>query len=165
MTMYRKIVEQKRIFKFLLRLNKKLDEVREHIMSIEPLPNIKEVFFEVQRKESKWDLHCLKDLKAKQLTLHCLRVLHLQSKIPTMTINNKEGSSVIITVNLDIQEKLVRRSIENQPIGSQNVIRKSCHNVVSLVEEKPSNETSEFSKEQMEILQKMISQSLSQSAY
>ena len=51
--LFRKIVEQKRIFKFLLGLNQNLDEVKGRILGTKPLPNIQEVFFEVRREESR----------------------------------------------------------------------------------------------------------------
>ena len=50
--LYKKIVEQKRTFKFLLGLNKDLDEVRGRIMGIKPLPTIREAFSEVQRERA-----------------------------------------------------------------------------------------------------------------
>ena len=51
--MYRKLVEQKRTIRFLLGLNKDLDEVRGRIMGIKPLPTIREAFAEVWREESR----------------------------------------------------------------------------------------------------------------
>ena len=48
---FRKIVEQKRIFKFLLGLNQNLDEVRGRMLGTKPLPNIREVFSEVRSEE------------------------------------------------------------------------------------------------------------------
>ena len=42
-----KIVEKKQIYKFLLGLNKNLDEVRGRILRTKPLPNIQEVTSEV----------------------------------------------------------------------------------------------------------------------
>lgn len=50
---YKKIVEKKRMYKFLLRLNKNLDEVRGRILATKPLPNIREASSEVRREESK----------------------------------------------------------------------------------------------------------------
>ncbi|GAV89710.1 UBN2_3 domain-containing protein, partial [Cephalotus follicularis] len=50
---YKKIVEKERIYKFLLGLNKELDEVRGRILSIKPLPSVREVFSEVRREESR----------------------------------------------------------------------------------------------------------------
>ncbi|XP_073119738.1 uncharacterized protein [Henckelia pumila] len=51
--LYRRIVEQKRTFKFLLGLNKNLDEVRGRIMGTKPLLKIREAFSEVRREESR----------------------------------------------------------------------------------------------------------------
>ena len=42
--LYKKIVEQRRTFKFLVGLNKQLDEVRGRIMAIKPLPTTQEAF-------------------------------------------------------------------------------------------------------------------------
>ncbi|KAK1587896.1 hypothetical protein Q3G72_018028 [Acer saccharum] len=44
---YKKIVDKERIFKFLVGLNKDLDEVRGRILGIQPLLSIREAFFEV----------------------------------------------------------------------------------------------------------------------
>ncbi|KAL5746111.1 hypothetical protein ACOSP7_027257 [Xanthoceras sorbifolium] len=46
--LYKEIVEQKIIFKFLLGLNQNLDAVRGQVLAAKPLPNIREVFFELQ---------------------------------------------------------------------------------------------------------------------
>ena len=51
--LYKEIVEQKRIFKFLLGLNQNLDEVRGRVLGNKPLPKIREVFSEVRREESR----------------------------------------------------------------------------------------------------------------
>ena len=48
----KKYLEKERVFSFLHGLNKGLDEVRGRILGMKPLPNIKEVFAEVQREES-----------------------------------------------------------------------------------------------------------------
>lgn len=50
---YKKIVEKKRIYTFLLGLNKNQDEVRGRILATKPLPNIREAFSKVPREESK----------------------------------------------------------------------------------------------------------------
>ncbi|RVW78433.1 Retrovirus-related Pol polyprotein from transposon TNT 1-94 [Vitis vinifera] len=49
---YQKIVEKRRLFKFLLGLNKHLDEVRGRIIGTKPLPTICEAFTEVKREET-----------------------------------------------------------------------------------------------------------------
>ena len=41
---YKKIVEQKRLYKFLIGLNKNLDEVRGRILSKQPFPGLREAF-------------------------------------------------------------------------------------------------------------------------
>ena len=51
--LYKKIVEQKRTIKFLLGLNKELDQVRSRVMGIKPLPTIREAFSEIRREESR----------------------------------------------------------------------------------------------------------------
>ncbi|RVW34501.1 Retrovirus-related Pol polyprotein from transposon RE1 [Vitis vinifera] len=50
---YRKIMEQKRLFKFFLGLNRELDDVRGRIMGIKPLPSLREAFSKVRREESR----------------------------------------------------------------------------------------------------------------
>ena len=49
----KKMVEKKRVFKFLTRLNKELDEVCGWILSKETLPSIREMFVEVRREENR----------------------------------------------------------------------------------------------------------------
>ena len=51
--LYRKIVEQKRTFKFLLGLNKNLDEVKGRVIGTKPFPSIREAFSEVRCEESR----------------------------------------------------------------------------------------------------------------
>ncbi|XP_024026809.1 uncharacterized protein LOC112093143 [Morus notabilis] len=52
-TLYKKIIEKERVFKFLLGLDKSLDEVRGRILGTKPLPSIQEAFSEVRREESR----------------------------------------------------------------------------------------------------------------
>lgn len=51
--LYNKLVEKDRIYKFLLGLNKELDEVRGRVLGTKPLPKVREVFSEVKREESR----------------------------------------------------------------------------------------------------------------
>ncbi|RVW69144.1 hypothetical protein CK203_063084 [Vitis vinifera] len=51
--LYKKVIEKERIYKFLLGLNKNLDEVRARVLSIKPLPSVREVFSEIRREESR----------------------------------------------------------------------------------------------------------------
>jgi len=50
---YKTLVEKEQIYKFLLGLNKDLDEVRGWILGKKPLPKVQEVFSKVRRKESR----------------------------------------------------------------------------------------------------------------
>ncbi|KAK3041993.1 hypothetical protein RJ639_002301 [Escallonia herrerae] len=50
---YKKIIEKERVFKFLLGLDKSLDEVRGRILGAKPLPTIRDAFSEVRREESR----------------------------------------------------------------------------------------------------------------
>ncbi|XP_073311360.1 uncharacterized protein [Primulina huaijiensis] len=51
--LYRQIVETKRVFKFLSGLNKELDEARGRVISIKPLPSLREVFSVIRHEESR----------------------------------------------------------------------------------------------------------------
>ncbi|RVW39091.1 Retrovirus-related Pol polyprotein from transposon TNT 1-94 [Vitis vinifera] len=48
-----KVIEKECIYKFLLGLNKNLDEVRGRVLSIKLLPSVREVFSEIRREESR----------------------------------------------------------------------------------------------------------------
>ncbi|KAF7815280.1 Retrovirus-related Pol polyprotein from transposon TNT 1-94 [Senna tora] len=49
---YQKLVEKERIYKFLLGLNKSLDNIRGRILSVKPLPSLREVLSTVRHEES-----------------------------------------------------------------------------------------------------------------
>nr|CAN83808.1 hypothetical protein VITISV_026963 [Vitis vinifera] len=51
--LYKKVIEKEHIYKFLLGLNKNLDEVRGRVLSIKPLPSVREVFSKIRREESR----------------------------------------------------------------------------------------------------------------
>lgn len=51
--LFKKIVEQKRTFKFLLGLNQSLDEVRGRVMGTKPLPSVREAFSKVRDEGSR----------------------------------------------------------------------------------------------------------------
>ncbi|KAF7802209.1 Retrovirus-related Pol polyprotein from transposon RE1 [Senna tora] len=50
---YQKLVEKERIYKFLLGLNKSLDNIRGRILSVKPLPSLREVLSIVRHEESR----------------------------------------------------------------------------------------------------------------
>ena len=73
---YNRLVETKRIYKFLLGLNQELDEVRGRILGTKPMPNNIEVFSEVRRKKVGERL-CWEMLATSQMRSQLLqRVLH-----------------------------------------------------------------------------------------
>lgn len=51
--LYKKIVETKRVFKLLSGLNKDLDEVRGRVLSIKPLPSLREAFSAIRHEKSR----------------------------------------------------------------------------------------------------------------
>lgn len=51
--LYRRMVEDDRVYDFLAGLNKELDDVRGRLLGLKPLPVIEEVFAEVRREESR----------------------------------------------------------------------------------------------------------------
>ncbi|GMJ10400.1 hypothetical protein HRI_004709200 [Hibiscus trionum] len=52
-TLYRKIVEQKRNFQFLSGINRDMDPIKSRILGLNPLPSLHEVFSKVRREESR----------------------------------------------------------------------------------------------------------------
>ncbi|XP_031277410.1 uncharacterized protein LOC116135837 [Pistacia vera] len=154
-TSFKKIVEKKQIYKFLLGLNKNLDEIRGRILGTKPLPNIREVVLEVHREES-------------------------QKKVMLGTQNNQqitEGSALVVREQFSSSNDNCQRrgrpwcdhckkpghtkdtcwKIHGKPKNWKP--RESRGHHVS-VEDKPTYlNPSPFSKEQLEILQKLITQS------
>ena len=50
---FKKKMENERVFKFLAGLNRELDDVRSRVLSRQPLPSIRKVFFEVRCEKSR----------------------------------------------------------------------------------------------------------------
>ena len=50
---FKKKMENERVFEFLAGLNCELDDVKSKVLSRQPLPSIREVFFDVRREESR----------------------------------------------------------------------------------------------------------------
>ncbi|RVW59074.1 Retrovirus-related Pol polyprotein from transposon TNT 1-94 [Vitis vinifera] len=119
--LYKKIVEGKRVFKFLLGLNKNLDEIRGRIMGVKPLPSLREAFSE------EVDLGVI--------------------------ICRKPGHS-----------KRTCWKIHGKPVDwkpRQPLEKEGRGNHVATDEQSPQPEASPFNKEQMEMLQKLLSPLLS----
>ncbi|RVW38705.1 hypothetical protein CK203_077464 [Vitis vinifera] len=131
-TTYRQIVEQKRLFKFFLGLNRELDDVRGRIMGIKPLPSLREAFSEVRREESR------------------KKVMMGSKEQPAPTLD---------------ASALAAQSF-NSSGGDRQKRDRPCHGLTEMAEhtwaansESTSvPEPSPFNKEQMEMLQKLLSQ-------
>ena len=159
--MYRQIIEQKRIYKFLIGLNKNLDEVRGRILGSKPLLNIREAFSEVRREESRKKImmgsqdsvtnpessalavrgnpsnnNDHKPKKGRPWCDHCRRPGHTK----------------------DTCWKIHGKPADWKPSRFAND-KEGRGNLVSM-DEKPSPDPTPFSKEQIEVLQKLFSQSL-----
>ncbi|RVX10632.1 hypothetical protein CK203_016941 [Vitis vinifera] len=158
---YRQIIERKRIYKFLIGLNKNLDEVRGRILGSKPLLNIREAFSEVQREESR-------------------KKIMMGSQD---SVTNPESSALAVRGNpsnnndhrpkkgrpwcdhcrrpghtKDTCWKIHGKPTDWKPSRFAND-KEGRGNLVSM-DEKPSPEPTPFSKEQIEVLQKLFSQSL-----
>ncbi|RVW83276.1 Retrovirus-related Pol polyprotein from transposon TNT 1-94 [Vitis vinifera] len=132
---YRQIVEQKRLFKFFLGLNRELDDVRGRIMGIKPLPSLREAFSEVRREESR------------------KKVMMGSKEQPAPTL---DGSALAArSFNSSGGDRQKR-------IGLGVIIPRSDRDgkahVAANSESTSVPEPSPFNKEQMEMLQKLLSQ-------
>ncbi|KAL5567177.1 hypothetical protein UlMin_030341 [Ulmus minor] len=127
---YIEIVEKKRVYKFLLGLNKNLDKVRGRILGMKPLLNIRETFSEVRREESR-----KKFMMGSQ---------NHQSTAESSALAAR-GSSCQATDN---RQKKQGRPCRGNHVSSEDNAKQS--------------ESSPFSKEQLELLQKMLDPILSQ---
>ncbi|KAL6321725.1 hypothetical protein AAG906_031238 [Vitis piasezkii] len=128
--LYKKIVEGKRVFKFLLGLNKNLDEIRGRIMGVKPLPSLREAFSEVRREERgrPWCDHC-ENWKPRQPLEKEGRGNHVatdeQSPQPEASPFNKEQMEMLqklLSPLLSVQSQT--GSSSNQVIGSETLAHK-----------------------------------------
>ena len=162
--LYRKIVEQKRLFKFLMGLNKDLDYVRGRVMGTNPLPCLQEVFSEVRREESKKKVmmggqHLSPTLKGSAFAACGSRPPFQQDTYqqrkgrPWCDHCAKPGHTK------DTCWKIHGKLADWRPSKS-NFDRDSHANAV--MEQPPVSESSPFTKEQLEVLQQLLNNALSQ---
>ncbi|KAL5540397.1 hypothetical protein UlMin_042420 [Ulmus minor] len=158
---YREIAEKKRVYKFLLSLNKNLDEVRGRILGMKPLLNIRETFSEVRREESRKKLmmgsqnhqSTTKSLALATRGPSCQATINRQKKIGRpwcdhcRKIGHTKETCWIIHA----------KPTNWKPSRPQND-RESRGNHVSSEDIAKQSESSPFSKEQLELLQKMLIQ-------
>ena len=164
---YRKIVEEKRIFKFILGLKKELDEVRGRIMRTKPLPSIREVFSEVRREESRRKVMMgSQDVVANTPLLDGSALAVQGTSFSSYDNKQRGGRPGCDHSRRPKHWKETCRKIHGKPAdwkpNESNHDKESSANVASSVDEKTSR--GGFSKEQVKIQQKMVSHSLLQSA-
>ncbi|KAL5810554.1 hypothetical protein ACOSQ4_027122 [Xanthoceras sorbifolium] len=127
---YKKIIETKRVYKFCLGLNPNLDAVRGRIFGTKPLPSLREAFSEIRREESRRTL-----------------MLGAESKEP------KE-------VGGEASALAARNMLEPRKGGRPwcDHCRKPGHQRDSKANLSSSSVAEPFSKEQLEVLQKLLTQ-------
>lgn len=121
-TMYKQIVEKKPIFKFLMRLNKDLDEVWGIVLGTKPLPSIHEAVSEVRQEECRkrwwWFLNLLFQQPDKGLPLLFEDTSDLRMVISSP---EEEDLGVTIAINPDTRRKPVGKSMPNLLTGSHSL--------------------------------------------
>ena len=156
---YEQIVEQKRLFKFLLGLNRELDDVRGRIMGTKTLPNLREAFSEVRREESRKKVMMgSKEQPASMLDASALAVRSSNNnggdrqkrERPWCDYCKKPGHYK------ETCWKLHGKPADWKP--KPRFDRDSKAHVASNSDSAPVHEPSPFSKEQMDLLQKLFSQ-------
>ncbi|RVW82011.1 Retrovirus-related Pol polyprotein from transposon RE1 [Vitis vinifera] len=156
---YRQIVEQKRLFKFFLGLNRELDDVRGRIMGIKPLPSLREAFSEVRREESRKKVMMgSKEQPAPTLNASALAARSFNSSggdrqkrdRPWCDYCKKPGHYK------ETCWKLHGKPADWKP--KPRVDRDGRAHVAANSESTSVPEPSPFNKEQMEMLQKLLSQ-------
>ncbi|RVW29719.1 Retrovirus-related Pol polyprotein from transposon RE1 [Vitis vinifera] len=115
----RQIVEQKRLFKFFLGLNRELDDVRGRIMGIKPLPSLREAFSEVRREESRKKVMMG---SKEQPTQHWMPLPLLLGHLIVVVeiVRNGISLGVIIVRNQAIIRRLAGSFMANQLIENQS---------------------------------------------
>ncbi|KAA8530837.1 hypothetical protein F0562_005539 [Nyssa sinensis] len=106
------IVEGKRVFKFLLGLNKNLDEIRGRIIGVKPLPSLREAFSEVHREESRKNL-----MMGSHQQLNMAQSSALKTQFTPFDNRQKIKGvdlGMIIAESRVTQEKLAGRFMESQ---------------------------------------------------
>ncbi|KAF7825162.1 Retrovirus-related Pol polyprotein from transposon RE1 [Senna tora] len=155
---YQKLVEKERIYKFLLGLNKSLDDVRGRILSVKPLPSLREVLSTVCHEESrrKLMLGSLADsdsMDGSALTVH--GVSHNPGN------GQKEGRPWCDHCHRTGHVKDKCWKIHGKPSDWKSLKDKNTAfglNSSTLSDPKESSSSAIFSKEQLALLQKLINQ-------
>lgn len=160
--LYKKIVEQKRTFKFLLGLNQNLDEVRGRVMGTKPLLSIREAFLEVRHEESRNKLMMGAQNSAPILEGYALAARGAPSNNNNENRQRKERPWCDYCHKLGhLREncwKIHDKPANWKPTRPANDRENRAHVTATIDDNLAPTETSPFTKEQLEVLQKLFSQ-------
>ncbi|KAF7812983.1 Retrovirus-related Pol polyprotein from transposon TNT 1-94 [Senna tora] len=145
---FKKLVEEKRLYKFLLGLNDIFEDVRGRILARSPLPSLKEAFSEVRCEESRKRIN--------NVTKNPLEHSALAARGPTQNIQRQGASNAKYCDHYHKRghTKDTCWELHGKPPNWKPRSRSSAaHNVDATAEPQP------FSKDQIEFLQKLFGQS------
>ncbi|KAG6527680.1 hypothetical protein ZIOFF_009806 [Zingiber officinale] len=164
--LYHKIVKQKRTFKFLLGLKKNLDEVRGRVMGAKLIPSLKETFSEVRHEESRKKVMMSNEHPSLTLEGSALAAHGSHPQINKILVNKgREDLGVITALNMATPRTHARRYTINQLSGNHQsqILTKIVvpTQPTQLTNHRPPLCQSPFTKEQLEVLQKLLNSTLS----
>ncbi|CAH9120755.1 unnamed protein product [Cuscuta epithymum] len=155
--LFRSIVEKKRVFKFLSGLNKDLDDARGRVLSTKPLPSIREAFSAIRHEESR-----------RKIMMGDASSTAISSDVSALSVSN-ENYSQATKVNTDRRNNKRPYCDHCHKPGHT---KDSCWQIHGKPRDwKPRKNTSDqehkgnlassplFSKEQLDLLQTLFSQS------
>ncbi|XP_056173149.1 uncharacterized protein LOC115674913 [Syzygium oleosum] len=167
---YKQIQDRERIYKFLLGLNQELDEVRGRVLSIKPLPNVREVFAEVRREETrrKVMLGCSKNQTNPENSALIARGSQPSYSRGTQSNNNNQRKGGRPWCDhckrtghtKDTCWKLHGRPDDWKPSASRPTQDRESRSNIVQTETNASVDLSPFNKEQLEMLKKLLQESV-----
>ncbi|KAF7811459.1 Retrovirus-related Pol polyprotein from transposon RE1 [Senna tora] len=152
---YNKLVEKERIYKFLLGLNKSLDNIRGRILSVKPLPSLREVLSTVRHEESRRKL-MLGSLADSDSVNGSALAVHGASHNPGS--GQKKGRPWCDHCHRTGHVKDKCWKLHGKPSDWKSLKDKNIASGLSVSDPKESSSSAVFSKEQMAVLQKLLNQ-------
>ncbi|KAF7821841.1 Retrovirus-related Pol polyprotein from transposon TNT 1-94 [Senna tora] len=157
---YQKLVEKERIYKFLLGLNKSLDNIKGRILSVKPLRSLREVLSTVRHEESRRKLMLGSLVDSDPVNEYALAV-HGVSHNPGN--GQKKGRPWCDHCHLtghikDKCWKLHGKPSDWKSLKDKNIASGLNSSALSDPKESSSSSSVVFSKEQMALLQKLLNQ-------
>ncbi|KAF7808226.1 sacsin isoform X2 [Senna tora] len=152
---YKKLVEKERIYKFLLGLNKSLDNIRGRILSVKPLPSLREVLSTVRHEESRRKL-MLGSLADSDSVNGSALAVHGASHNPGS--GQKKGRPWCDHCHRTGHVKDKCWKLHGKPSDWKSLKDKNIASGLSVSDPKECSSSAVFSKEQMAVLQKLLNQ-------